>query len=117
MMPVATIGASKSVVGWGMPSWSDVTDFTDSVGDFGSNIISRTIDADIPVISDLTGAARDTYDFAGDMGDIVKRNTGWFTSADGSGSTAPTPAVAEAEKPNWLLIGGIGIAAFLLLKK
>lgn len=117
MMPVATIGAKRSVVGWGLPSWSDVTDFTDSVGDYGSNILSRTIDADIPVISDLAGAGRDTYDFAGDMGDIVKRNTGWFTSADGRSSAPETPTTAAPAKPNWLLIGGIGIAAFLLLKK
>jgi len=119
MMPVATIGNKRTnPIGWGLPSWSDVTDVTDSIGDYGSSIISRTIDADIPVFSDLAGAARDTYDFGGDMGDIVKRNTGWFTSADGSGETAPAAtAPAASAKPNWLLIGGIGIAAFLLLKK
>lgn len=114
MMPVATIGAKRTPIGFG---WSDVTDFTDSVGDFGSNMISHTIDADIPVISDLAGAGRDTYDFAGDMGDIVKRNTGLFTSAGGSSSAPETPTTAAPAKPNWLLIGGIGIAAFLLFKK
>jgi hypothetical protein len=115
MMPVATIGAKRSPIGFG---WSDVTDFTDSVGNFGSNMISRTIDADIPVISDLAGAGRDTYDFTGDMGDIIKRNTSWFTSHDYDAKTPTAPTeTATASKPNWFLIGGIGIAAFLLLKK
>lgn len=118
MMPVATIGNKRTTpIGFGWPSWSDVTDVTDSIGDFGSNVISRTIDADIPVISDIAGAGRDIYDFAGEMGDIVKRNTGWFTSEDGSSETPATPAQVQAAKPNWLVIGGIGIAAFLLLKK
>ncbi len=121
-MPIATIGAKNRLqalgFGFSMPSWSDVTDVTDTIGDFGSDMIDSAIDMDIPVISPIVQGGRAAYDFGGEMGDVVKRNTGWFTSDsayDGSSSEEAAAAPATSSV-NWLLVGGIGIAAFLLLK-